>query len=96
MCLIFKLKTRMVDVKTNFRMFYSDLLCRICKKEEENQEHLLFCEKVIESCPELFDDTSIIYKDIFSDKEEKLLKVIKLFKSALEIREILEQRMDNS
>ena len=71
MCLIFKLKTRMVDVKTNFRMFYSDLLCLICKKEEENQEHLFLCEKVIESCPELFDDTSIIYEDIFSDKEEK-------------------------
>ena len=41
-CLLFKLRTRMVDVKNNFTLFYGDLLCRLCQKEEENQEHLIF------------------------------------------------------
>ena len=42
---IFKARTRMIDIKNNFRNKYNDLLCRVCNKADETQEH------VLENCP---------------------------------------------
>ena len=38
---IFKAKTRMLDVKNNFRNKYANLTCRACKVSNETQEHVL-------------------------------------------------------
>ena len=38
---IFKARTRMLDVKNNFRNKYKDLKCRGCGIEDETQEHVL-------------------------------------------------------
>lgn len=45
--LIFKARTRMLDIKTNYRNKYkNDLTCRLCKQEEETQEHVFSeCEE---------------------------------------------------
>ena len=47
--LLFAMKTRTVNVKTNFRNSYSNLTCRLCAKpgEEESEFHLMRCEKII-------------------------------------------------
>ena len=42
--LIFKIRCRVTNVKTNQRGKYDDLKCRICKEEDESQEHLLVCK----------------------------------------------------
>ena len=43
---IFKARTRMLDVKANYKNKYQDLQCRLCGKEDETQEHVLAkCEK---------------------------------------------------
>ena len=36
---IFKARTRMLDVKNNYRNKYPDLICRGCGNEEETQQH---------------------------------------------------------
>ena len=38
----------MVEVNCNFKSGKSDLICRKCKIEEEDQRHLLVCPKLIE------------------------------------------------
>ncbi len=38
---IFKARTRMLDVKNNFRGKYKSTECRLCKAETETQEHIL-------------------------------------------------------
>ena len=45
--LLFAMKTRTVNVKTNFRNSYSNLTCRLCANpgEEESELHLMRCEK---------------------------------------------------
>ena len=39
--IIFKARTRMLDIKNNFRGKYRDLKCRACGEEDETQEHVL-------------------------------------------------------
>ena len=65
---IFHLRTRMIDVRTNFSGSYVDLRCPLCKREEDTQKHLLECSKLnvendlVSSLP--------TYCDIFSEKLE--------------------------
>ena len=42
--LIFKIRCRVTNVKTNQRGKYDDLKCRICKEEDESQEHYIICK----------------------------------------------------
>jgi hypothetical protein len=47
--ILFKTRTRMLDIKANYKNKYSDLTCRLCKKEEETQEHIInWCEVTIQ------------------------------------------------
>ena len=40
-CFIFAARSRMVDVKCNFKTGWTDLKCRNCQQSDEDQEHLL-------------------------------------------------------
>ena len=45
--LIFKARSRMLKVKGNYKNGYPELSCRLCKKAEETQTHILEeCEKI--------------------------------------------------
>ena len=70
---LFKLRTRMVDVKSNFKIKYgSNLTCTFCI-EEENQSHLLSCQEITVG----LNTTEVKYSDIFGDlpKQEKIAKL---------------------
>ena len=44
---LFILRTRMLELKGNFRNKYSDVICPCCKLEEDLQEHLVTCISLI-------------------------------------------------
>ena len=45
--LIFKIRTRMIDVKNNYRQSYTDLACPLDCKQLDTQEHLIMtCNKM--------------------------------------------------
>ena len=85
--LIFKLRTRMVDVKKTFKSQYLDTKCNFCE-EEETQVHLLECNTIIQNCKELYEDMTIEYEDLFKTLD-KQLKLALLFKQALKTRDQL-------
>ena len=66
--LIFKARTRMIKVKSNYKNGFNDLNCRFCKNEEETQPHIL------EICPNLHpDDTTKVPKhQLFSEDTDTL------------------------
>ena len=69
---IFSARSRMMDVLDNFKNGKKSLLCRACGKSQENQAHLLLCDKLsgnelTNSLPE--------YEDIFSDDPHKVAKI---------------------
>ena len=45
--ILFKLRTRMISVRNNFKNKYEDLMCPRCKKEIDDEKHLFTkCEKL--------------------------------------------------
>ena len=41
---IFLIRSRMLEVKSNFKSSHSSLLCDLCKEGNDTQEHLLDCK----------------------------------------------------
>lgn len=93
-------RSRSLDCKINFRNKYinDDLLCRICKTEEEDQPHILLC-KVLQSKlkSEQLARGQVTYSDAFSN-HFKQKEFITLFRKMWTIREKLleEQQCDPS
>ena len=88
---LFKLRTRMIEVKDNFKSYYGqDLTCKFCP-EKETQSHLLVCREIVDT----IDTSKYSYEDIFKDikKQEPIAraytKILKLRSMKLKIRENL-------
>lgn len=72
---LFEFRTRMVDVKSNFKMQYGqNLTCYFCL-ETDTQSHLLLCKPITN----WIDMQSTEYDQIFQDisKQEKIPKILK-------------------
>ena len=83
---IFKTRSSMLPVKNNQKSQYStDLTCRFCRQQEENQEHILQdCTSVPGN-----DTKKLAYPEIFKDKDHKTLG--KAADRIIEIIAILEE-----
>ena len=47
--ILFKLRSRMADVKVNFRKKYEVLERDVCKTEEGTQKHILECDEILKN-----------------------------------------------
>ena len=89
--LLFRLRTRMTNVKCNFSSMYQDLTCNLCKSESlQSDFHLLECEKLLQKCSQLSNDVSSEYEDIFGSSSEQL-SITKLFSSIFDTKSLLEE-----
>ncbi len=85
----------MIPVKINFRGLHTDVWCSLCSadrggdREEDSQQHLLECQAIIDNCPDVFNDYTVQYQDIFSVEPSVQLAATRLLQSALETRERL-------
>ena len=85
--LLFKFRTRMFNVRNNFRNNYREenFLCPVCREVQDTQQHLFDCEPIQLE----IDDHDSKYEDIFSNNIEILLKVSLVLKKIVMIREKL-------
>ena len=92
--LLFKLRSRMLDVKTNFSSYYEkNMTCRICKLQDtvESEQHLLECE-ILRNEVKL--DSEVNFEFVFGNlKKQKT--ALTAFKSVLRKREILLKLQEN-
>ena len=91
--LLFKLRSRMLDVKSNFSSYYNnDMTCRTCRQPDslENEQHLLQCENLKN---EIKSETEINFEDLFGDLE-KQKETLFAYKSVLRKRDILLSALD--
>ena len=74
-------------MKGNFKNGNPNLECQLgCGDIEENQQHILFCGKILENMPHRFDNKN--YNDIFaSEKKQKV--IINIFRDMINVREKL-------
>jgi hypothetical protein len=83
--LLFALRTRMIDVKTNFRNLYDNNLdCQTCSEKcIEDENHLLVCENLKNE-----ESVQANFSQVYGSVEDQL-NVIKIFKKILRKRETL-------
>jgi hypothetical protein len=88
--LLFKFRTRTFLVKNNFRNNYrnTNILCPICELQDDTQEHLLECFRIIEVYQR---EVNVKIDDIFSGDVDTLFNVAKVLKDLVEIRNSLLQ-----
>ena len=92
--LLFKFRTRMFNVRNNFRNNYrqTNILCPLCEESEDSQQHIFSCNVLRNriSAP-----TTSKYEDIFSSDINTLLVVAKELKVFVETRETIIEEMDD-
>ena len=87
--IIFKARTRMLDVKNNFRGKYNNLRCRGCGTEDETQEHIL------NECNKIHNDqqTKVTNDCIFDENPNRLKRVA--FKIDNIMKKLLQSEANN-
>ena len=83
--ILFKARTRMLNVKSNFG---DKSQCPLCNMKEDNQSHLLDCTIIKLECPDLFENKeNCLYEDIFGTNIDKMNNVANLLIQAMRTRE---------
>ena len=72
---MFAVRTRMIDLKSNFKAGKRDLKCRLFDKHEEDQKGLLLCS-ALNSDP----SRTPLYTDLFSERKEKTTYIALILK----------------
>ena len=82
--LIFKLRCRVTEVKTNMKGSYENFQCDLCNNEEETQEHILDCMKIVS----MRNEKDVINKleKIYNGKVREQINVARVFKENMNIR----------
>ena len=81
--LIFKLRCRVTETKVNLKEKYDNLECRVCHKEEENQEHILICGEINKNRK----IENIKYEKLFNGTVHEKVKIAQRFKENLKTLE---------
>ena len=87
--LLFKLRSRTLDVKSNFGSSNGNQLCLSCGLDEETQGHLLQCPSLVRNLKYLIGKTSKLEENHIYSDIEKQIKIVNIYSDILEQREIL-------
>ena len=91
--LLFKLRSRTLDVKLNFRGQQSNILCISCGLFPESQSHLLQCPQIVTRLNYLNGKTSKLNElDIYGDIESQK-RIVNIYSDILEVREKLKNEI---
>ena len=82
------LRSRMLEVKVNYREKYFLNTCPCCLMEEDTQEHLLYCYILEEEG--LLVDNNINYEDIFGSNLERQVNKSRIIKTKFKLRKRIE------
>ena len=85
---LIKLRTRMTELKMNFKNMYVDQICPLCWLYDDSQSHLLECKILKENCVSLKENMNVKYKDIFGNMSQQK-KAVDLFEKIWITREKL-------
>ena len=84
----------MDNAKANFSWYYSNILCDLCDNNApQTTNHLLICRKLLDNCPNLFNDIDVEYGHIFGELSQQL-KAVKLFNQVYKVKQEIEAPSD--
>ena len=91
--LLFKLRSRTLNLKKNFSSQNQDDLCRTCKLFPETQSHLLQCPGIVPSLKIISVNSSEVNEEMIYSGVENQLK--KIYNNIWEIRKIILENDEN-
>ena len=80
---IFKARTRMLNVTDNYGQ---KIHCPLCKIGQDDQKHLIECIVLKIACPEILNNIDTKYEDLYSNNLEKQNEIGKLLEIAMRKR----------
>ena len=83
--LVFKLRCRMTETKTNFKGLYDTYECDICGKEDESQSHILEQTELVNMNKQITEITN--YDKIFEGKTSEQVNIARIFQQNMAIKE---------
>ena len=87
--LMFRIRNRLIDVKTNFKKKYNNNLeCRLCSSPEESQSHLVECIEIVNDVEVMRALDSHEYSDIFSPELSIQTKLVKAWQLIMKTRKM--------
>jgi hypothetical protein len=94
--LLFKLRSKTLDVKQNFPGLNKDPWCSSCGLFPENQSHLLQCPALVVHLDYLSGKTSTLNELFIYGNREQQQTIVNIFSDILEVREKLQQQERNT
>ena len=94
--LLFRLRTRTLNVKMNFENMHTNLYCSTCKLFPETQSHLLQCPEIVKELKTVVQGNSRINEDDIYANLDKQVKIAKIYREILEIRDKLMSNEDKN
>jgi hypothetical protein len=83
--LIFKLRSKMTDLKMNFKGIYDSYECEACGLEDESQDHILKCKEILKISKE--EDKIPNHERLFEGTVQEQVSIARIFKKHIEIKE---------
>ena len=81
---VFLLRSRMLDVRCNYRNKYADTLCPLCLVDQDTQQHLMVCTVLEDS--EVVVEVPV-YEQLFQSNVDKLCQIATILKKKFEKRQ---------
>ena len=78
--LLFQIRTRMTDLKINFKNSYTELSCPLCARDDDSQEHVLVCTVLLKNTSFVASGT-VEYSHIFHSDVSKQSAITRIFLS---------------
>lgn len=93
--LLFKLRSKTLDVKKNFPGLHKDLWCSSCGLFPELQSHLLQCPALVVHLDYISGKTSTLNENWIYGNTEQQQSIVKIYSDILEIRDSLQSDLRN-
>ena len=92
--LLFKLRSKTLDVKQNFHSQYQNPWCSSCGLFQETQKHLLQCPQIVPKLGYLCGKTSTLNENFVYGSIEQQQIIVKIYSDILEVRENLQAEIE--
>ena len=88
---IFKMRSRVSNVKTNYRGRFENFECSLCNKDMETQQHIIECKSIRNV--KKTENENVKYENLYGENVKQQLEIAKLFIENMNIKSKLEQKV---
>ena len=88
---IFKMRSRVSNVKTNYRGRFENFECSLCNEDMETQQHIIECKSIRNV--KKTENENVKYENLYGENVKNQLKIAKLFIENMNIKSKLEQKV---